>query len=113
MGGVSASPTQLVPVHPVLSRWQPAEGDEGLAQQQGVLPEGPVAQNPQVDDPLLQVALGDPLVHQLGGEEGLVHALPVSTTHAAFRCCRERRLPTPRTCRGRESDSALMCSTGG
>lgn len=70
MGGVRAGPTQLVPVHPVLSRRQPAEGDEGLAQQQGVLPEGPVAQYPQVDDPLLQVALGDPLVHQLRGVGG-------------------------------------------
>lgn len=62
-----------MPVHPVLSRRQPAEGDEGLAQQQGVFPEGPVAQNPQVYDPLLQVTLGDPLVHQLGEEVELVH----------------------------------------
>lgn len=62
-----------MPVHPVLSRRQPAKRDEGLAQQQGVFPEGPVTQNPQVDDPLLQVALGDPLVHQLGEEVGLVH----------------------------------------
>lgn len=78
MGGVRAGPAQLVPVHPVLSWRQPAEGDEGLAQQQGVLPEGPVAQNPQVDDPLLQVALGDPLVHQLGVGGG------VSTRTSSF-----------------------------
>lgn len=78
--GVRTGPTELMPVHPVLSRRQPAEWDEGLAQQQGVFPEGPVAQNPQVDDPLLQVALGDPFVHQLGEEVGLsTHFLfPVS-----------------------------------
>lgn len=83
VGGVGAGPAQLVPVHPVLSWRQPAEGDEGLAQQQGVLPEGAVAQNPQVDDPLLEVALGDPLVHQLGGGRG-----GVSTHTSYFRYAR-------------------------
>lgn len=80
--GVRSGPAELVPVHPVLSRRQPAEGDEGLAQQQGVFPEGPVTQDPQVDDPLLQVTLGDPLVHQLGGEVGLVH-----TSFFQYTCC--------------------------
>lgn len=79
---VRAGPAELMPVHPVLSRRQPAERDEGLAQQQGVFPEGTVAQNPQVDHTLLQVALGNPLVHQLRKKLGLVHA-----SHFAFRCC--------------------------
>lgn len=66
MGGVRAAGAQLVPVHPVLTRDQPLQRDEGLSQQ-SVLPEGPVTKNPQVDHPLVQVPLRDPLIHQLGG----------------------------------------------
>lgn len=53
-----------MPVHPVLARDQPVQLDEGLPQQR-VLPEGAVAQNPQVDHALVQVSPGDPLIHQL------------------------------------------------
>lgn len=52
-----------MPAHPVLTRDQPLQGDEGLPQQR-VLPEGAVSQDPKVDHPLVQVPPWDPLVHQ-------------------------------------------------
>lgn len=72
VGGVRPSGAQLVPVHPVVTRYQLLQGDEGLSQQ-GVLPESPVIQNAQVDHPLVQVPPGDPLVHKhlvVGGVTG-------------------------------------------
>lgn len=65
MGGAGASSPQLVPVHPVLARDQLLQGYEGFSQQQGVLPECTITKNPQVDHPLVQVTLRDPLIHQL------------------------------------------------
>lgn len=64
VGGVRPCGAQLVPVHPVVTWYQLLQGDEGLPQQ-GVIPESPIIQNPQVDHPLVQVPPGDPLVHKL------------------------------------------------
>lgn len=63
---------QLVPVDPVLPWTQRRQRDESLAQNR-VFPEGPVSEDPQVDDPVVQVPPKDPLVDQhfiVGGVAG-------------------------------------------